>query len=71
MDDQIEKLEEALKTLDGPELTGETIVSDILKPRSEIHEKIVKYQVKDEAYQMTILGLKQVKDIEDIEEWLR
>lgn len=50
MDEEIAKLEAALETLDQQELTGELIVSDVLKPRSEIHQKILKYQVKDEAY---------------------
>lgn len=71
MDEEIEKLEAALAALEEQELNGESIVSHVLKPRSEIHEKIIKYQVKDEALQSTILGLKQMRDIDDVEEWLR
>ena len=70
MDTQIEHLEAALAKLDEQSMEPETIVQDILKPKDEIREKIVKYQVKEEALAATVLGLKQ-QGLDDIEESLR
>ena len=70
MDTQIEQLEAALAKLDEQSMEPETIVQDILKPKDEIREKIVKYQVKEEALAATVLGLKQ-QGLDDIEESLR
>lgn len=72
IDEQIALLKKELEGFDSiGELTAEKIQEEIFKPKDEISQEIFKQQVKYEAFQSTLFGFKNQKDIGDIKEFLK
>jgi hypothetical protein len=57
--------------MENIELTAEIVQSKIFKPKNEISAKMVKLQVKVDALESTIIGLKSIDQINNLKEWIK
>ena len=71
MDAQIKLMKEELEMMDQLEPNAEMIKNEVCKPKSELDASILKYQIKNDAMQDTILKFLAVKDIDDPGAWLK
>lgn len=53
------------------ELDAKSVIAEVFRPKDEIREKLMKLQIKEEALQSTILGLKQINKMDNLEAWLQ
>lgn len=63
MDKQITILKEQLDQLNQSEITPAYILSDVLKPKDNLAEKILKCSCKEKSIQETILAFRGVDEV--------
>lgn len=57
--------------MDQLEPTAEMVKDDFFKPKSELDAQILKYSIKKDAQQDTILKFLAVNEINDLGTWLK
>ena len=70
MDEHIKTMNEQLEVLESTDVTVETLQADLMKPKNEVDERLIKCQLKNDVLQDVLFGLKSCEELESLDQWL-